>query len=82
MYSEILQDKRTIESVERGVGDESTFFSINSTTNVYKVDKIEVYAEPGRYCELPWFHIFRDDKIICRMSATECTIKYAEETDG
>jgi len=52
---------------------------------VYKVGtsgvtKIVAYGEPGEYCLLPWFAIYKGDTIMCRVNAAAIeTLEHIEK---
>lgn len=40
--------------------------------------KIEVYGEPGPYCDVPWIAVYVSDKLITRIPAQQVQVMYAQ----
>jgi len=65
---DILTDEREIVAIYPVDG------SVGWTTSeqylrAFPVDKVEPYGEPGEYCALPWFAIWKGGQIIARINA-------------
>ena len=75
MAKDMLHDPRTIKAVWVP-GEEGEGWIIGRG----KVDKIEVYGEPGQEAFVPWFAIWVDGKISQRVNAAMIeNVVYKEE---
>ena len=76
MITGIVEDKRTIKSIEKAIGGESYYYTISGSS---KVTKIEAYYEDGQTAAVPWIAIDVEGKLYARMDATNCVIIYESE---
>lgn len=78
MHSEIVSDKRPIESLTRGWGEGADYWRVGYAG----IEKIEPYEELGLHCGLPFFRITINGEIRVRVSALECTVRYSPILEG
>ena len=70
----ILEDKRQISSIHWDDELDSRFM-----VGEVCVERIEAYGEPGQYCMLPWFAIWKDGKVVQRVNGSHISrIAYVE----
>lgn len=74
MNSEILDDKRTIQSFQRmPYGEEGDYWKVG----FMKCTAIEVYGEPGPEFYAPWIKVSIGGEIRLRFPAAHGEIQYA-----
>jgi len=78
---QLLDDKREISTI--WFSGYSWTTNANPYSTEKKAEKIEVYAEPGLYCNMPWFAIWKEGSIISRIPASSCDeVLYKEVKDA
>ena len=66
----LLKDKRKIRAIFFIDGTLGwTTEPVRDQIPALHADRIEVYGEPGEFCDRPWFAIWRQGKVIERVNA-------------
>jgi hypothetical protein len=73
-YNDLLDDNRSIKALL--FDEDDSIIAVGQS----KVEKIEVYGEPGEFCYRPWFAVYRSGVIAERINAFAVSIvAYTED---
>ena len=75
---QLLDDKRSISTIWLNTYGWTVKDIPNSAAQL--AEEIEVYGEPGLHCNIPWFAIWKEGRVVSRIPAHACDeIIYGEE---
>lgn len=72
--NDILNDEREISRIAEGPAGYDEVAGVGR----HGVTKITAYGEPGEYCLIPFYAVYKDDEIIMRVPAAKLAVFYAQ----